>query len=351
MLLKMCIHTIGAIALAAALVGDALAQRPRRVEGGKTTKGLSSAALQGDETIQLTTEMVNILFTAVDSRNRFVGDLTDAEITIAEDGVKQEVFAFRRETNLPLSVAVLIDMSSSQEYTFGEEKRAALTFVHRVLRPNRDWAGLATFREDTDFVLGMTTRAERISDAFNGLSWGSGPVRGSQAGATALFDAIAITASGLFPEVASYDDPSQAVRRAIIVLTDGDDTASDRTAQQAIEEALRAGVIVYAVGIGDRFRSTEVKKDVLESLAAQTGGRAYLPDSATALVEAFAQIEAELRTQYLVAYEPSNSLRDGSFRQVQVTVPGRNGIRIYHRRGYYAPKAVPEKVPAASKRP
>ena len=291
-----------------------------------------------NDPIQLSTDVVNVLFSVTDPQNRFVGNIEQPDVTISEDGRTQEVFSFRKETNLPLVCAILIDVSSSQEFTFADEKRAALAFLQSVLKTRKDTAALVRFREDVDFVQGLTNRLDRVNEAFNRLNWESRISTGSRHGATAMFDAIGITATELFPPISAPDAPEAVTRRAIILLTDGDDNASDRTLQDAIDDAHRSDVIVYALGIGDRYRSTAVKRDVLETLAAQSGGRAYFPESFDDLRIAFGQINLEMRSQYLVAYEPSNSARDGAYRSIEIEVPGRKDVRVFHRRGYYAPR-------------
>lgn len=342
-----------ALTLAAALVaapasGQDGATRSRTITPPPTKTGPPPAGSQkvdpqkevliDNDEIVLDADVVNVLFTVTDPQNRFVPDVAEADVVISEAGVRQEVFAFAKQTNLPLAVAVLIDVSSSQEYTFGDEKRAAQAFLQGVLRPRKDTAAIVKFREDTSWVQGMTNRLERVYEAFNRLEWESRTTAGSRFGATAFYDAVAVTATELFAKPEADPTPETMVRRAIIVLTDGDDNASDRTLQQAIDDAIRADVIVYSIGIGDRYRSTAVKKDVLDTLARQTGGRAYFPDSYADLRAAFKQIDDELRSQYVIAYVPSNTNHDGAFREISVTVPGRQDIRVYHRKGYYAPK-------------
>ncbi|MGH9760199.1 MAG: VWA domain-containing protein, partial [Blastocatellia bacterium] len=153
-----------------------------------------------------------------------------------------------------------------------------------------------------------------------------------------LYDAIYITADEILgrEEVRTSADDS-ATRRAIILLTDGVDNASNRSLKEAIDRAWRSGVIIYSIGIGDRFRFEGVREDVLTKLSEETGGRAYFPRSAEELLTNFRQIETELRSQYLLAYSPSNTRRDGSFRHIEVRVADRPGDRVIHRRGYYAP--------------
>ena len=168
---------------------------------------------------------------------------------------------------------------------------------------------------------------------FRSVVGGTPPISGTQqtlAGSTAIWDAIWATSNELLTDSAEHQ------RRAIILLTDGVDNASSRKLDEAIDRAWRAGVIVYSIGIGDRFRFEGVREDILRRLGDETGGRAYFPRGADDLLNDFRQIEAEMRSQYLVAYAPSNSMHDGRFRRVEVQVKARPEARIIHRRGYYA---------------
>lgn len=315
--------------------------------GGPASSGQDRELPVDNDPIQLSTDVVNVLFSVTDAQNRFVGDVAQPDVLVSEDGREQEIFSFKKETNLPLVCAIVIDMSTSQEFTFSDEKRAALAFVQSILKTRKDTAALVKFREDVEYVQGLTNRLDRVNDAFNRLTWTSSIRGGSRAGATALFDAVGITATELFPAPSASSQPESLTRRALILLTDGDDNASDRTLQDAIDDAQRSDVIVYALGIGDRYRSTEVKRDVLDTLARQTGGRAYFPESYDDLRTAFAQINVEMRSQYVLAYEPTNTARDGTFRTIEIRLPGRDSLQVFHRRGYFAPR--PESVGGAAR--
>src|ERR1051325_3218347 len=293
-----------------------------------------------DETVRLGTDLVNLFFSAVDQNNRVVSDLQQKDITVLEDGQPQQVFTFKREATLPINIAILMDLSGSQEYTFPKEKAAAGEFLRSVIRPNKDSAAILTFQDDVDLVQGLTSRLQTLQRAFDDIQYAR---RFSQATsrrqATALYDAIYITAD----EVLSHDETrarnadENITRRAMILLTDGVDNASSRKLEDAVDRAWRAGVVIYAIGIGDRFGFEGNAEDCPRKLSEETGGRAYVPQGADDLLEDFRQIEGELRSQYLVAYSPTNANRDGSFRRIEVRVAGRNDVRFVHRRGYYAP--------------
>ena len=346
------IRVIAGLIALTALTCASFAQRPkpappaRSSSNSQTTKpdpkqqdkNRDDEVVSGDEAVRLGTDLVNVLFTAVDRNNRVISDIRQDEIIILEDGRPQQVFTFKRETTLPINIAILMDLSGSQEYTFPQEKIAAGEFLRSILRPGKDFAAILTFQDDVELVQGLSSRADTLNRAFDEIQFsrrlGSGSSRHQ---ATALYDAIYITAD----EVLARDDmrrgaDEQITRRAIILLTDGVDNASSRKLDEAIDRAWRAGVIIYSIGIGDRFRFEGVREDVLRRLGDETGGRAYFPRGAEDLLQDFRQIEAELRSQYLIAYSPSNATHDGRFRRVEVKVNARPDARIIHRRGYYA---------------
>ncbi|HKP14176.1 MAG TPA: VWA domain-containing protein [Blastocatellia bacterium] len=290
-----------------------------------------------DDAIRLGTDLVNLTFSAVDRNNRVITNIGQEEVTVLEDGRPQTLFTFKRETTLPIHIAILMDLSGSQEYTFPQEKSAAGEFLRSILRPGKDSAAVLTFQDDVDLVQGLTSRVETLNRAFDEIQYarrfGAGSSRRQ---ATALYDAIYITADEVLSRDAARAGDDQATRRAVILLTDGVDNASSRKIDEAIDRAWRAGVVIYAIGIGDRFRFEGVREDILRRLSEETGGRAYFPRGADELLDNFRQIESELRSQYLVAYSPSNGAKDGRFRRIEVRLADRPDVRVIHRRGYYA---------------
>src|SRR5436853_4902371 len=292
-----------------------------------------------DETVKLGTDLVNLTFTAVDRNNRVISNIGQEEVTVLEDGRPQPLFTFKRETTLPINIAILMDLSGSQEYTFPQEKSAAGEFLRSILRPGKDSAAILTFQDDVDLVQGLTSRVDTLNRAFDEIQYARRfSAASSRRQATALYDAIYITAD----EVLSRDAGRSAVsddsiaRRAVILLTDGVDNASSRKIDEAIDRAWRAGVVIYAIGIGHRFRFEGVREDILRRLSEETGGRAYFPRGPDELLDNFRQIESELRSQYLVAYSPLNGAKDGHFRRIEVRLASRPDARVIHRRGYYA---------------
>jgi len=338
---------IAMIALVAVTPSDLVAQRPspdRRPSGAQQkpkpeTRQADDDIPTSDEAVRLGTDLVNLVFTAVDRNNRSISDIRQEEVTVLEDGRPQQVFTFKRETTLPISIAILMDLSGSQEYTFPQEKLAAGEFLRSIIRPGKDSASILTFQDDVDLVQGLTSRVETLNRAFDEIQYARrfGPST-TRRQATALYDAIYITADEVLGREHDRRPGSDdaATRRAIILLTDGVDNASVRKLDEAVDRAWRSGVIIYSVGIGDRFRFEGIREDVLRKLSEETGGRAYFPRGPDELLENFRQIENELRSQYLVAYSPSNAVRDGRFRRIEVRIGGRTDARVIHRRGYYA---------------
>ena len=313
---------------------------------------------QRDETIdeddveRVETDLTNVLFTAVDKSKRFVTTLRQEDIRVLEDGVEQKVFTFQRETDRPLSLAILIDVSASQERTLPEEKSAAQRFVDMVIRAQKDEVAVLTFTGDATLEQGLTGSAARVRRAIDkvefvppsgyiggGVTVGTPPINGSsRAGSTAIWDAIWVTSREVLSE------SSDKTRRAIILLSDGVDTSSRLKLQEGVEAALKADAIIYSIGIGDSFSFEGVDEGSLRKLSERTGGRAYFPRDEDDLRSAFAQIQEDLRSQYLIAYSPSNKSKDGSFRKVQIEVVNpdlkKAQLRLTYRQGYFARSAV-----------
>ena len=343
--------SIAILAVLVVLASSAVAQRPKpapqrpRLQNDQRPKpeakqqGKDDDTESSDEAVRLGTELVNLMFSAVDNNNRIISDIRQEEITVLEDGRPQQIFTFKRETTLPINIAILMDLSGSQEYTFPQERMAAGEFLRSIIRPGKDSASILTFQDDVELVQGLTSRTETLNRAFDEIQYSRrfGPST-SRRQATALYDAIYITADEVLARdgnrTALSDDA--VIRRAIILLTDGVDNASSRKIEEAIDRAWRSGVVIYAIGIGDRFRFEGVREDVLRRMSAETGGRAYFPHGPDDLLDDFRQIENELRSQYLVAYSPTNTTHDGRFRRIEVRVNSRPDARLIHRRGYYA---------------
>ena len=310
-----------------------------------------------DDVIRINTDVTNLPFTAIDKQKRVITTLREEDIRVFEDGVPQQLFTFQRETDRPLALAFLIDVSISEERTLPSEKAAARSFIETVLQSRKDQAAIIPFTGSafleqplTRDVLGLYRALERVEAAvpgylgsgrpLTGIVTGPGTKRVPREGTTALWDAIALTASQVLASNVAREESQR--RRAIILLTDGQDTSSVLEIDQAIEQALAAETVIYAIGIGDS-RYEGVDKGVLRAVAERTGGRAFFPKKDADLRQAFGEIELELRTQYLIAYSSTNKKRDGAYRQMRVEVVNpelkKDKVTLRHRPGYFAKKS------------
>lgn len=322
----------------------------------KATPQDADEAIDDDDVVRFETDLTNVLFTAVDKNKRFVTTIKKEDVRVLEDGVEQDVFTFQRETDRPLSLAILVDTSASQERTLPEEKSAAQRFVDAVIRSRRDEVAVLSFTGDATLEQGLTGNASNVRRAIDRIEFvppsgyiGGGtvinvpgttpPISGDnqrRAGSTAIWDAVWVTARDVLSET------SDKTRRAIILLTDGVDTSSRLKMSEAIDSALKADAIIYSIGIGDDFFSG-VEESSLRQLSERTGGRAYFPRDETDLRAAFSQIQEELRSQYLLAYSPRNKAKDGTFRKVLIEVVNpdlqKQKLRLTYRQGYFAQSA------------
>lgn len=285
-----------------------------------------------DNEIDLSSRLVNVLFSANDKKNALITDLRQEDIQVYENGQQQEIFSFNRQTDLPLTIALLMDVSGSMEYVLPEEKSAANRFFRSIVRPMKDAIAIVQFRDEAILVQDFTSSMERLEKGLDSVRYTPRTTQDntSKFGGTSIHDAIYVTCQDLVGK--------QPGRHTIILLSDGEDTTSRYKIGDAIDRALRSEVTIYSIGIGDRFRFG-VNEGVLKKLSQDTGGRAYFPDNPEQLETAFRQIEDELRSQYLVAYYPSNATQDGTFRKIEVRIPNRKDLRMRHRLGYYAPKS------------
>ncbi|MBA3692474.1 MAG: VWA domain-containing protein [Acidobacteria bacterium] len=305
---------------------------------------------EDDEVIKIDTEAVNVLFTAQDRNRRLLTDLKQTDVRIVENGQPQEITAFARQVDLPLSLAILIDTSASQERTLPEEKSAAKAFLQSVIRPAKDEVSIVSFTGETTLEQGMTNNLTRLARAVDKVEFvppsgyvgggvvvpGTPPISGDNQmaqGSTAIWDAIWVTS-----EEVLKSSPDKT-RRAIILLSDGVNTFGSKKFDDAVQAALRSEAVIYSIGVGDEFYGG-VDEGAMKKISERTGGRAFFPRDESELRKAFTQIQIELRSQYLIAYEPSNQKRDGSFRkiEIQLTNPelSKQKVKLTHRQGYFA---------------
>jgi len=308
-----------------------------------------------DEVIKIDTDVVNVLFTAQDRNKRLLTTLKQEDVRLLEDGKVQEINTFARQVDLPLSLAILIDVSVSQQRTLPEEKAAATSFLETVIRPTKDEVAVISFTGEATLEQGMTNNLTRLRRAVDrvqfvppsgyiggGVIAGTPPISGgNQAvqGSTAIWDAIWVTSDEILGPA------PDRTRRAIILLTDGVNTFGKKKLDEAVAAAQRSEAIIYSIGIGDDFFDG-VDRGSLNKISEKTGGRAYFPRNEGELRDAFKQIQEEMRSQYLIAYEPTNQLRDGSYRKIEIELVNpqltKDKVKVTHRQGYFS-KSGPRK--------
>jgi Ca-activated chloride channel homolog len=284
------------------------------------------ARSEPDESVPTIVHVVNevrVVFTVTDRHGRYIKDLKNNEFRVIDDQKPAEVLSFHNETDLPLQVGLLVDASNSVRDRFKFEQEAAIEFLNSIIRP----------RYDKAFVVGFDATPEvtqDFTDSTEGLSAGVRMLRAG--GGTAMYDALYFSCRDKLLKQQQVGP----VRRAIILLSDGEDNLSHVTREEAIEMAERAEVIVYTISTNISGQKGKGDK-VLERIAEATGGRAFFPFQMRDVSDAFLSIQEELRSQYAVAYRPANFVADGRYRTIEILAANKT-LKVRTRRGYYAPK-------------
>jgi Ca-activated chloride channel homolog len=274
-------------------------------------------------TIHKIVNEVNVVFTVTDKHGHYVKDLKKNDFKILDDDQPaEEIRSFSAETDLPLEVGLLIDASNSIRDRFKFEQQAAVEFLNQTIRRNYDKAFVIGFDVTPDVTQDFTDDTEKLSQGIRVLRPGGG---------TALYDALYFACRDKLMK----EERAGAVRKAIILLTDGEDNQSHVTREEAIDMAQRAEVVVYTISTNLTGSGNHGDK-VLERIAQATGGRSYVPFQLSDVANAFAAIQEELRSQYAVSYKPANFIADGRYRSIEI-VAAEKGLHVRSRRGYYAP--------------
>ncbi|MBV8053585.1 MAG: VWA domain-containing protein [Acidobacteriaceae bacterium] len=295
-------------------------------EASPTNTADTRTAAPDDEsisTIRRTVNEVNVVFTVTDKHGHYVKDLKKNDFKIIDDAKPaSEISSFRAETDLPLDVGLLIDASNSVRDRFKFEQESAIEFLNQTVRRKYDRAFVVGFDVTPEVTQDFTDDTEALSTGVRMLRPGGG---------TALYDALYFACRDKLLKV-PHTGP---VRKAVILLSDGDDNQSHVTREEAIEMAQRAEVIVYTISTNLSGSGSHGDK-VLQRIADATGGRAYIPFQLTEVANAFAAIQEELRSQYAISYKPAEFRPDGRYRTIEILAQEK-GLHVRSRRGYYAP--------------
>jgi Ca-activated chloride channel homolog len=274
--------------------------------------------------IVLDVTRVNMLFTVTDRKGRFITNLTRDDFQIYENKRPQTIQEFTAETNLPLRLGILIDTSNSIRDRFKFEQEAALNFITNVVRQGHDKAMIVSFDTAAELASDLTDDPEKLEKAIRRLRPGGG---------TSLYDAIYYACR----DKLTQDQPRYKFRRALVLVTDGDDNQSRVSRDQALEMAQKADAVIYAISTN----ITRIESDgdkVLKYLTAETGGQTFFPFKVEDLSQSFENIANELRSQYNIFYRPDPLKTDGLFHSVELKVRSRKDVYVRTRKGYYAPQ-------------
>jgi len=325
-----CILRGLALLLAAAVLAPAQSKAQAYASGAPSATSYEASTTGNSDdqgtilTIHKRVDEVNVLFIATDKRGKFVRDLNQNDFTILDDHKPpQAIVNFRRETDLPLDLGLLIDVSGSVNSRFQFEQDAATGFLQRTIRPGFDKAFVVGFNSHSQMVQDFTDNYSRLYWAVHKLHNGGG---------TALYDAIYRSCKEKFLK----DRPDHPVRKAIIIVSDGEDNQSEVTRAQAIEMAQRAEVIIYAISTDDSGLVLRGDR-VLEQIAGATGGRAFFPFKMKDITHSFDAINDELRSQYVVSYRPADFDADGRYRSIEISALKKD-LQVRSRKGYFAPQ-------------
>lgn len=295
--------------------------------------------------IKVDVDVVNLYCAVRNKQNALIANLEKGDFTLAEDGATQTIKYFTRETDLPLTIGLLVDVSNSQRNLVEIERRAASSFFSSVLH-KKDVAFLISFGADSELLQDITGSPRVLQDGLNrmklnggfaGINSGPVPTMNKPRG-TVMYDAVYLAANDMLAK--------EVGRKAIILITDGQDEGSQLSEKAAIEAAQKADAIIYGVLYVDRqfygpFNMGYSGESVLKQMAEETGGRMFPVDRKNSLEMIFDQIQQEMRTQYAIGYTPTNTRKDGSFRKIDLRTANKD-LKVQVRKGYYALPNTPQ---------
>ena len=318
-------------------------QAPSPAQASSQQQAPNQQPSQSGQTFRREVNLVDVLFTVLNRRNKLVPDLEQGDFKVFDEGKAQEIRYFSKQTDLPLRIGMLLDTSNSIRDRIKFEQDASVSFLFSVLRRNKDEAFVMTFDDEPQIIQPFTSDAGALRDQITGTRAGGG---------TAIYDAIYEACSKQLnhPPRPPGDQPD-VVRRVMILISDGEDNLSLHTRSEAIELAQRTSVVIYTISTSTQWVSlseTNPEKTsdrkyhltdgdkILQDLAEQTGGRAFFPYHVDDLDQSFQDIGDELRNQYSIAYQPANYVLDGRYHRIRLEVPEHKGYQVRARRGYYA---------------
>ena len=305
------------------------------------------------QAIRRNVDLVNVLFTVVNQRNKIVADLEQKNFRVFDDNIPQEIRFFSRQSDLPLRVGLLLDTSNSIRQRIQFEQEAAVDFLFNLIRRDKDQAFLMDVDDDPEIVQDFTGDLDHLRDAIQ---------RQRAGGGTALYDAVYNASQHLASQVPQQAGVPLEARSVLVVISDGDDNVSRHSRGEALEMAQRAGVVIYTISTSTDWIITDKEANegnaanrkyfktegdrLLEQIATESGGQAFFPYHVDDLAKSFGNIGDGLRSQYSLGYVPSGrSATDGKFHIIRVEADTK-GLRVQARKGYYAdvPDA-PESAP------
>jgi len=320
---------LGAVAVS---FGGAAAMSARAQDAA----GQDSAPPQQAGTIRSQVSLVNVFATVRDKNKKIMADLKQEDFKISEDGQDQKIAFFTKESTLPITLAMLLDTSGSEQFMIGGIQEAGSRFLERVLRKG-DEAMVMSFDTDADLlsdftddraILDRAVHRARVNTPGGGMIAGNpGPIGNQNTPGTVLYDAIYLACGEKLN--------TEAGRKAIVIVTDAQDEGSRVKIEEAIESAQRTDTVIHILLVADPHYGANV--GAAKRLTEETGGRVISVSSEKKLAQAFDEISEELRSQYMLGYYPTNSARDGKFRKIKVETTDHD-YKVLARKGYYAPK-------------
>jgi VWFA-related protein len=275
-------------------------------------------------TIHASVDEVSVIFTATDKKGRFKKDLTPTDLAVYDDGKPPAaVRSFRSETDLPLRVGLVLDVSGSITDRFTFEQEAAIAFFNQILRRNTDQAFVLAFDAVPTVTQDFTDDPALLAHGVKKLTPGGG---------SAVYDAIYVAIN----KKLMHAEADRSIRRIVILISDGEDNQSRLTAPELVEAARRAEVTIYTISTNTSGLILRGDK-VMQKLAEETGGRAFFPNKIDDVVRAFNTIREELRSQYALSYKPADFNADGRYRRIEIRPVTSKNVIIRSRKGYFAP--------------